>query len=134
MTPKPKPQPPPAWVQRLLPLLLVLGALAAWWGPSWAPRSAPSKPCPAVDASAYAGAPVRGEARVAADGAVDLQLGPIVQACNGRGARRVCKSPSELVVAVHTPGAATTYVQVPAGSDYRFVVAQGGSVCQLLSR
>lgn len=134
MTPKDTPQPPPAWVKRLLPLLLVLGALAAWWGPSGAPSSAPSRPCPIVDASVYARAPARGEARVAADGAVDLRLGPIVQACNGRGDLLVCKSPNDWVVALHTAGAATTYVQVPAGSDYRFVPAHRGSVCQLLPR
>lgn len=138
MTSTDTPRPPPAWIKRLLPLVLIAGAAVVWWMPSGAPRNAPSQPCPTISADAFAaalaGGATRGDARVAADGAVDVQFGPGVTSCSGSGALRVCRRTSDLVVEVRTEAAAPTHVRVPAGSDYRFVPARQGHVCEILIR
>ena len=138
MTSTDTPRPPPTWVKRLLPLVLIAGAVVVWWAPGGAPRNAPSQPCSAISADAFAAAlargAVRGDARVAADGAVNVQFGPSVTSCSGSGALRVCRRTSDLVVEVRAEAAAPTHVLVPAGSDYRFVPARQGHVCEILVR
>ncbi|MCU0759248.1 MAG: hypothetical protein MUF07_08655 [Steroidobacteraceae bacterium] len=133
-------RPPPAWLRRLLPLALVVGALAVWWSPDGAPGDAPSRPCPAIgraafDAALAAGA-VRGVARIAADGTLELDFGPGVVGCaTQRGlAVRPCRRPDELVVEVLQDGAAPAYVRVPAGAEYRFRAGRGAQACEILER
>lgn len=131
---------PPAWLKRLLPFVFVIGALAVWWSPSGAPSDAPSRACATItraefDAALAAGA-VRGTARVAADGKVDMSFGPGVVSCATMkgSAIKPCKRPTDLVIEYTPAGTAPFFVKVPAGSEYRFRVERAPNTCEILER
>lgn len=131
--------PPPDWVKKLLPVVLVVGALLVWWSPGGAPADAPSRPCPTItraeyDAALAAGA-AQGTARVAADGTSDLSFGPGTVSCaTGKKTLRPCKRPDDLVIAYEAAGAEPFFVRVPAGAEYRFRPARAPNTCEILER
>ncbi len=131
---------PPAWLKRLLPLVFVIGALAVWWSPSGAPGDAPSRACAEIsraefDAALAAGA-VRGTARAAADGTMEMNFGPGVVSCaTAKGsAIKPCKRPTDLVIEYTSAAAAPFFVKVPAGAEYRFRGGRGPNTCEILER
>lgn len=131
---------PPAWLKRVLPFAFVIGALAVWWSPSGAPGDAPSRPCATItradfDAALASGA-VRGSARAAADGTMDMSFGPGVVSCATMkgSAIKPCKRPTDLVIEYTPAGAAPFFVKVPAGSEYRFRIERAPNTCEVLER
>lgn len=107
-------------------------------GPSYAPVNAPSRPCPEItqsqfDAALAAGA-ARGDARIRASGTVDLSFGPgVVHCATYRSSMRPCRRPNDLVIRYEIDGDQTRYVQVPAGSQYRFHVGGRPTTCQIVN-
>lgn len=125
---------------RGLVFALALGgsALPAGCGPSYAPASAIGRPCPEIsqaqfDAALAAGA-ARGDARIRSSGMVDIRFGPgTVHCASYNSSMKPCRRPNDLVIRYEIDGDQTRFVQVPAGSQYRFKVANRPTTCEIVN-
>lgn len=124
------------WLVAVLSVPLAVPLTAC--GPSFAPVSAPARPCPEIsqsqfDAALAAGA-ARGDARIRRSGMVDLRFGPGVAHCaTFNSSIKPCRRPNELVIRYEIDGDTTRFVQVPANAQYRFKVANRPTTCEIVN-
>ena len=117
---------------------LLAAGLVAGCGPSYAPASAPSRPCPEIDQAAFdaalAAGAARGDARIRQSGMVDLTFGPgVVHCATFSSALRPCRRPNDLVIRYLVDGGETLHVRVPAESQYRFHASARPTTCQIVN-
>jgi hypothetical protein len=116
---------------------MMMVALLAGCGPSWAPPNAPTRPCDIVSeaqatAAREAGA-ASGRADVRADGSVWLSTGPGVQHCASYSSTmRPCRRPNDYVIEYTQPNGENFFVLVPRNTEYRFNVHAAPNTCQIV--